>query len=211
MILLELQGSIDWMTLITMGNAQYMHTNSSIPFEEKMKNGDKMSLAGSLFCGITIHTFNVYKDEGYTATPTILSINEDNIRDGVYEYIIKNPDKKAILPIPDEKPENGFMLYGSIDKDNMFIEIWFNGMMISKLMIVPQDNGPAIVKTENIDMTKITDTETINAIKTISAGAMNTVTERTLSILSGYKKGYADRQREAEELFMNEIDEEDDN
>jgi hypothetical protein len=201
MILLELPGSIDWMSLITMGSAQYVHANSSIPFEEQMKHGDKMTLAGSLFCGITIHTFEVYKHEGYLMSPTILSINEDNIRDGVYEYIVKDPDHKATAPIPDEKPENGFMIYGSINKDNMFIEAWFNGTMISKLMVLPQDNGPAIIKPEDIDMTKITDSEIINAINTVSAGAMNTITQRTIAMLSGYKKGQEAAKRDPEEFI----------
>ena len=206
MILLELQGSIDWMSLITMGSAQYAHANPSIPFEEKMKHGDKMTLAGSLFCGITIHTFDVYKEEGYLMSPTILSINEDNIRDGVYEYIVKDPDHKATAPIPDEKPENGFMIYGSIDPDNMFIEVWFNEIMISKMMILPQDNGPSIVKTEYIEQDKITDHQIINAIKTIAAGAMNTISQRTIAMLSGYKKGQEAANRYPEEFIDKEND-----
>ena len=206
MILLELQGSIDWMSLITMGSSQYVHANKSIPFEEQMKHGDKMTLAGSLFCGITIHTFDVYKDEGYLISPTILSINEDDIRDGVYEYIVKDPDQKTTLPIPDAKPENGFMIYGSIDKDDMFIEVWFNETMISKMMILPQDNGPAVVKTEYIDTSKITDSEIINAIKTVSAGVMNTISQRTIAMLSGYKKGYEAAKRDPEKFIDKEND-----
>ena len=206
MILLELPGSIDWMSLITMGSAQYVHANPSIPFDDQMKHGDKMTLAGAVFCGITLYTSNAYKDEGYRTSPTILSINEDNMRDGVYEYIVKDPDRKSTPLIPDEKPEKGFMIYGSIDKDNMFIEVWFNGTMISKMMILPHDNDLAIVKPEYIDTSKITDSETINAVVTVSAGVMNTITQRRLAMLSGYKKG----QEAANGNFDESIDEEND-
>lgn len=194
MIITEMPGYFDLMTILSMGAINYTDCDNSKTVEEKIINNDKLSLIATVFCGISIHINETYSNEGYKSSPTMFVFDESDIDGGVYQYIVKDPDMTT-LPKPGSETD-GFVLYGSITASDPFIEIYFKNRCVMKLeAIYPvtdfQGFGKATINPHYaINPSLEADEEMKNAFNAISAGMMNAIMSRNLSMAKGYNDGY---------------------
>jgi hypothetical protein len=194
MIITEMPGYFDLMTVLSMGAVTYSDCDSSKTPEEKIINSDKLSLIATVFCGISIHINETYSNEGYKSSPTMFVFDDPDIDGGVYQYIVKDPDMTT-LPKPGSETD-GFVLYGSITAPDPFIEIYFKNRLVMNLeAIYPvadcKGYGKATINPHYaINPSLEADEEMKNAFNVVSAGMMNAIMTRNLSITKGYNDGY---------------------
>lgn len=193
MIITEMPGAVDLMTMLSMGAVNYTICDSSKTIEEKTINNDKLTLIATVFCGISIHINETYSKEGYKSSPTMFVFDEPNIDCGVYQYKVKDPDTTT-LPKPGSETD-GFVLYGSITTADPFIEIYFKNRLVMGLEATYPEEcqgfGKATINPHYaINPSLEADEEMKNAFNVISAGMMNAIMTRNLSIAKGYNDGF---------------------
>lgn len=199
-------GGMDMMTIMCLGQTTYMHFDPSLTMDEKMETYDRVSMIGTLFCGVALHLMQSYESEGFKLGNSMLSINEDGIRDGVYVYMTKNPDPYTV-PELDKPIDGGFMIYGCYDMSDPFIEIWFSDTLVCTLKTATA-NGKVIVQPSMIDVNNVDDKQLKEMVPIISGGIMNSLTQLNLARLSGYKAGQKAAMEEAGILEENNEEEE---
>lgn len=198
-------GGMDMMTIMCLGQTTYMHFDPSLTMDEKMETYDRVSMIGTLFCGVALHLVQSYESEGFKLGNSMMSINEDGIRDGVYVYMTKDPDP-YIVPELDKPIDGGFMIYGCYDMSDPFIEIWFSNTIVCTLKTTTSSNGRVIVQPHMIDVNNVDD-KLKEMVPIISGGIMNSLTQLNLARLSGYKAGQKAAMEEAGILEENNEEE----
>lgn len=186
---------IDLMTIMCLGQTTYMQFDQEYTMEEKMETYDRVTMIGTLFCGVALHLMNSYESEGFKLGNSMMAINEEGIRDGVYVYMTKNPDMYSI-PELDKPVDGGFMMYGCYDMADPFIEIWFSDKLICTLRTTTT-NGRVIVQPHMIDVNNVDDKQLKEMVSIISGGIMNSLTQLNLARMSGYKAGQKAAMEEA--------------
>jgi len=189
-----------------LGQTTYMHFDNSLTIEEKIETHERISMIGTLFCGVALHLMQSYESKGFKLGNSMMAINEEGIRDGVYVYMTKDPDPYTV-PELDKPIDGGFMIYGCYDMSDPFIEIWFSNIMVCTLKTAT-DNGRVIVKPSMIDVNNVDDKQLKEMIPIISGGIMNSLTQLNLAKLSGYKAGRKAAMEEAGILEENNEEEE---
>ena len=181
MILMELPNALDLMTLITLGQSQYKMFNTELPFDEKMKISDKMTIIGAVFCGTVIH-INEKTNNEYKMSSTIATINEPGFRDGVYCYVLKNPP--PMVPEPDSRIEDGYSFYGSYDINEPFVEIWFGETLVCKIETVASSDR-YIAHPVMCEKSMVPE----DVYNMVNEGILTSITQLNLTTLAGYKAG----------------------
>jgi hypothetical protein len=194
-------GGMDMMTIMCLGQTTYMHFDQSLTMDEKMETYDRVSMIGTLFCGVALHLMQSYESEGFKLGNSMMSINEEGIRDGVYVYMTKDPDPYTV-PELDKTIDGGFMMYGCYDMADPFIEIWFSDKLICTLKTATT-NGRVIVQPHMIDVSNVDDKQLKEMVPIISGGIMNSLTQLNLARMSGYKAGQKAAMEEAAEAAEN--------
>lgn len=199
-------GGIDLMTLMCLGQTTYMHFDPSLTMDEKMETYDRVSMIGTLFCGVALHLMQSYESEGFKLGNSMMAINEDGIRDGVYVYMTKDTDPYTV-PELDKPIDGGFMIYGCYDMSDPFIEIWFSNTIVCTLKTTTL-KGRVIVQPAMIDVNNVDDKQLKEMVPIISGGIMNSLTQLNLARLSGYKAGQKAAMEKAGILEENNEEEE---
>jgi hypothetical protein len=133
MKLVEIPGSIDLMTILTIGQVYYKKFEAFKMADvaaEAFSINEKMMSIGCSFCGTALHIQNILGDK-YVLTPTVAYIGEEGFRDGVCSYCILDPDMN-VLPEYDSRIDNAFCFFGSYDLDQPFVEIWYGDVLVCK-------------------------------------------------------------------------------
>lgn len=181
LIELKPQRQIDLMSTMMLGQSMYASVDPSISDVNKLVINKKAQLIGAIFCGVAISL----NENGYRLSPTLMSINESDTRDGVYCYATKSDP--AGLPLKmDMRIEDGFCIYGTVDLHDPRIEIYYGSALICVVNMIT--SGLQVVP--KVSETRTEDSTISDADFKLVMDSINTnIMKRNIAFAAGYKAG----------------------
>lgn len=195
MKLIELrpQGQIDLMSTMMLGQAMYSHIDRALSPAEIKVFDEKSNLIGAIFCGVAISL----NENGFIVSPTLMSINEPNSRDGVYVYASKTRDPNMLTL---DSRIDGFCIYGTVDLTEPKIEIFYGEELVFAVNIIV-DGTQVVPKIEEHPSDSLNDDIRKIIIDSINENIMKI----HIAFAAGYKAGM---EAAAEAMFSEDNNEE---
>ena len=183
LIELKPQNQIDLMSTMMIGQSMYASVDPNLSDVDRLIIGKKAHLIGTIFCGVAVSL----NENGYKISPTLMSINEPDTRDGVYCYAIKSdPKTEGIIPKMDMRIEDGFCIYGTVDLHDPRIEIYYGSALICVVNMITDEVQviPKVSETRTEDST-ISDADFKIVIDSINENIM----KLNIAFAAGFKAG----------------------
>ena len=130
------------------------------------------------FCNPVLHLKENHK---FFVTPTIMTIGEDNIEDGIYCYA----STEAITELPDmEEPFSGISFYGSFDLSKPKVVIKYNGEIIYHIDVIVD----GVQVTPHVERKEVEGVP-VEIYDIINQGILDGISAINLAKIAGYKQG----------------------
>ena len=183
LIELKPQKQIDLMSTMMLGQSMYATIDPSITRAEALIINKKAQLIGAIFCGVAISL----TENGYSVSPTLMSINEPDTRDGIYCYAISSDPTGLGLPLKmDMRIEDGFCIYGTVDLNDPRIEIYYGSELICVVNIITDD----VQVVPKVSDTKADDSDMSDELHKLVMDSINeNIMKLNIAFAAGYKAG----------------------
>lgn len=181
LIELKPQGQIDLMSTMMLGQGMYASIDPSISDVDRLVINKKAQLIGAIFCGVAISLF----ENHFNTSPTLMSINEPDTRDGIYCYATKS-DPEGLTSNMDMRIKDGFCIYGTVDLHDPRIEIYYGNALICMVNMITDGVQvvPKVSETRTEDST-ISDED----FKIVMDSINENIMKLNIAFAAGYKAG----------------------
>lgn len=174
----EIPGQIDLMTTMTLSQVIASDITNDINSTERVVFRETGTAIATCFCNPVLR---LKENHGFFVTPTIMTIGEDNVEDGIYCYASTEP----ITELPDmEEPFSGISFYGSFDLSKPKVIIKYNGEIIYHIGVIVD----GVQVTPHVERKEVEGVpEEIYDI--INRGILDGISAINLAKIAGYKQG----------------------
>lgn len=174
----EIPGQIDLMTTMTLSQVIASDITNDINSTERVVFRETGTAIATCFCNPVLHLKENHK---FFVTPTIMTIGEDNIEDGIYCYA----STEAITELPDmEEPFSGISFYGSFDLSKPKVVIKYNGEIIYHIDVIVD----GVQVTPHVERKEVEGVP-VEIYDIINQGILDGISAINLAKIAGYKQG----------------------